>query len=255
MDRKIHEILSVSALKPHEKNYRHHSSEQIAALKESLQRFGQTRSLVVREQKKGGYQILAGHGIYYAAKNLGWSSLSCDIFLDLDDSTAEAILIADNRLALSAHDSEEELFQLLQQQKENGYALDALGSSEKELEEFFDQLSWEKERKQLDERKPVFVETYFQEEPLKQEKITGWQRVEPIRSIRNAVDPRDKLAVYEQGFVRQIVLILDQIDYNHMIRRIQQIREKQPSLDTNSKLFFYLVEEYARIEQLAPLEE
>lgn len=130
-----HTTLPVELLDGHTKNYLTHPPEQIKKLAASLRRFSQVRSIVVR--KNGDrYTVLAGHGIVAAAKSVKLEALHCDIVPDdWDDATAQAYLVADNVHAAAAQIEEEALLALLQEDKEHGNLLDALGSSEKELEQ------------------------------------------------------------------------------------------------------------------------
>ncbi len=86
--------VSIESLRPFGRNTRRHTPEQISALMSSLQTFGQRRPLVVRRATN---EILAGHGVYEAAKALGWETVWV-YYVDDDDSKAMAYNIADNRL-------------------------------------------------------------------------------------------------------------------------------------------------------------
>lgn len=130
-----HSTLPVELLDGHSKNYLTHPPEQLKKLAASLRRFSQVRSIVVR-RNGDRYTVLAGHGIVAAAKSVKLEALHCDIVPDdWDDATAQAYLVADNAHAQAAQIDEETLLALLQEDKENGNLLDALGSSEKELEQ------------------------------------------------------------------------------------------------------------------------
>lgn len=59
-------------LKHPEKNVRIHSEQQIRELKRSLEKFGQTRALVVDENNV----ILIGNGLYEAMVSLGYQEAS-----------------------------------------------------------------------------------------------------------------------------------------------------------------------------------
>lgn len=84
------ENASVSQLRPHPRNPRRGN---VALIAESLEQHGQYRPIVV--QKSTGH-VLAGNHTFHAAKSLGWKTVAVT-YLDVDDTTAERILLADNR--------------------------------------------------------------------------------------------------------------------------------------------------------------
>ena len=84
--------VKLSTLEPHPENPRRADTEELRA---SLKRFGQYRPIVV--QKSTSY-IIAGNHTAKAAGEEGWKTIKATI-IDVDDETARAILIADNRLA------------------------------------------------------------------------------------------------------------------------------------------------------------
>lgn len=89
-------------LKPHPRNTRKHSVSQIARLKESLTEFGFVRPIVIDEENT----ILAGHGIWQAASELG---MECEVapVTGLTDEQKRAYVLLDNRLGeLSSWDHE-----------------------------------------------------------------------------------------------------------------------------------------------------
>lgn len=83
--------ISVDDLKPHPDNPNRGSVDDLA---ESLTEFGQFRSIVGRPDGT----ILAGHHLVQAAKRVGIKTVRVDI-IDVDDTTARKIMLADNRLA------------------------------------------------------------------------------------------------------------------------------------------------------------
>jgi hypothetical protein len=108
-------------------NPRIHSAANIAAIRASLERFGQQRPVVVRPDGT----IIAGNGTVQAARELGWTALSVHDF----DGTAEearAFAIADNRTAeLAAWNWE----LLSEQLGELGELIDWTGFSEADLDD------------------------------------------------------------------------------------------------------------------------
>lgn len=80
----------IASLIEHPKNPRRGDLEAISA---SLRRFGQLKPIVV--QAGTGY-VVAGNHVLRSARELGWEHLAA-VVVDLDDATASAFLIADNR--------------------------------------------------------------------------------------------------------------------------------------------------------------
>lgn len=85
----------IGDLKPHPDNPNRGS---VPDLSNSLEEFGQFRSLPVWKDPDGGLTILAGHHLVEAAKELGIETMRVDV-IDTDDKTARKIMLADNRLA------------------------------------------------------------------------------------------------------------------------------------------------------------
>jgi ParB-like chromosome segregation protein Spo0J len=90
-------------------NVRKHSNENVAAIRGSLRRFGQTRPLVVRKSNR---IVAAGNGTLAAALSLGWKWIAASV-KDMDDVTAAAYSIADNQTAALATWDDEALKAML----------------------------------------------------------------------------------------------------------------------------------------------
>lgn len=80
-------------LKHPEKNVRIHSKQQIRELKRSLEKFGQTRALVVDENNV----ILIGNGLYEAMVSLGYQEASVYVKTELSENDKKKLMIADNK--------------------------------------------------------------------------------------------------------------------------------------------------------------
>lgn len=83
----------IKDLKHPDKNVRIHSEQQIRELKRSLEKFGQTRALVVDENNT----ILIGNGLYEAMRELGYDKASVYIKTDLSENDKKKLMIADNK--------------------------------------------------------------------------------------------------------------------------------------------------------------
>jgi hypothetical protein len=98
------ESIQLADLKLDPKNARTHSGRNIDAIKESLERFGQRKPIVVAPNGT----VVAGNGTVVAARELGWSEVSASrIPKDWSAKQITAYAIADNRTAeLAAWDTE-----------------------------------------------------------------------------------------------------------------------------------------------------
>ena len=83
-------LVDIDSLLPLEGNPRVGNVEAIA---ESLSRFGQVKPIHARSSDR---QIIAGNHTWQAARSLGWSQIAAT-FDDLDDESAQAFALADNR--------------------------------------------------------------------------------------------------------------------------------------------------------------
>lgn len=81
----------IGKLKAHPENPNRGDVDKIA---ESLSTFGQYRPIVVNTD----FTILAGHHVWEAAKQVGWTDILVSV-VDADEDNSRRILLADNRLA------------------------------------------------------------------------------------------------------------------------------------------------------------
>lgn len=79
-------------------NARQHGPENLSAIQESLNTFGQAKPAVFRVDERGRKVVRAGNGTLAAARALGWTHLAAVEFRG-DDRHAKAFAIADNRTA------------------------------------------------------------------------------------------------------------------------------------------------------------
>ena len=86
-------ILPISEIHPYENNSRVHPQEQIEKLAESIRSVGIVKPILVDEK----HTILAGHGVYEAAKLAGKTEIPCIINDSLTEEQKRAYIIADNR--------------------------------------------------------------------------------------------------------------------------------------------------------------
>lgn len=106
-------VLSVhiDALKPHPQNYRQHSDEQLEHLQQSILENGFYRNIVVAND----YTILAGHGVWMAAKRAGIDAVPVVVLpYGPDSNAARKVLVLDNTITRLAFDDDSMLAELLQ---------------------------------------------------------------------------------------------------------------------------------------------
>ena len=120
----------IDSLKPDPRNPRTHPTKNLAAIKDSLQRFGQTKPIVVSRQSR---QVIAGNGTLEAAKQLGWKDIQV-VWTDLEGEEAVAAGIADNRSGELAEWNYRTLSGLLAELKTKDIKIDDLGFAAHELE-------------------------------------------------------------------------------------------------------------------------
>ena len=92
------EDVGLNLLKPYPKNSRVHSRKQIRQIAKSIEKFGFVNPVLTDDN----YQIIAGHGRYEAAKQLGMETVPAIRLSHLSPAEVRAYVIADNRLAEKA---------------------------------------------------------------------------------------------------------------------------------------------------------
>jgi len=129
----IVEQVHVDDLKYDPKNARIHPERNLAAICQSLERFGQQKPIVVGKDNV----VIAGNGALEAARKLGWTHIDV-VRTELTGNDAIAFAIADNRTSdLSAWDAHA-LNELLSQLQSDGVEL--VGWSDKEFERLVDSI-------------------------------------------------------------------------------------------------------------------
>lgn len=122
------ELTEVDKIIPYEKNAKKHSETQIEVLAGLIRKNGWTQPIVVDSDG----EIIAGHGRRLAAVKLGLKKVPVIWRRDLSKAEANALRLADNRVASTDYDTallQEELMSL----EEAGIAVEELGFSEQEL--------------------------------------------------------------------------------------------------------------------------
>ena len=106
------ELVPIEKTKPHPRNYREHSDEQIEHLCQSILEHDVYKNAVIARDGT----VLAGHGVRLALLRLGRAHIpAVRLPLRADSPQALKILAADNEIAKLAKDDEEALFDILSQ--------------------------------------------------------------------------------------------------------------------------------------------
>ena len=86
--------VSLSSLKPYERNAKQHSQEQIEKIKDSIKEFGFVSPCLIDRDNN----LIAGHGRVMAAEALGMKRVPCVYVEGLTEEQRRAYILADNRL-------------------------------------------------------------------------------------------------------------------------------------------------------------
>ena len=130
------ELWPLSRLQPFAGNARTHSAAQITALAASITEFGFCSPILVSSDAG----IVAGHGRYAAAQQLGLTEVPVVVLDHLSEPQRRAYLIADNRLAEQAGWNTEALSAELEQLA-GAFNLETLGFSAADMARMADSLT------------------------------------------------------------------------------------------------------------------
>lgn len=110
------ELIAVSALKPHPRNYRAHPDDQLEHLGESLKEHGLYRNVVIAQDGT----ILAGHGVVEAARRVGLEEVNAvRLPIDPESPAALKVLTGDNEIEHLAEQDDRLLSELLKEISES----------------------------------------------------------------------------------------------------------------------------------------
>lgn len=134
------DVIAISQITPHPKNYNQHPDAQLVQLTDSLDAFDQYRSVVVWQQVDGSYVQVAGHGVVLAQQRRGATSVRADILpVDTSPRMIEAILAADNLHSQNSSPDDLLLAELLDSLKDD-FDLSSLGTDEEALHQMLNTL-------------------------------------------------------------------------------------------------------------------
>jgi len=120
----------VESLIPYARNARTHTELQIAQIAASIQEFGWTNPILVGSDNV----IIAGHARLLAAQTLGMAEVPVIVLGHLTAAQRKALVLADNKLALSASWDEELLRLELEELQSLEFDLDLTGFDSLELD-------------------------------------------------------------------------------------------------------------------------
>jgi hypothetical protein len=114
--------------------YKNPRRGNLKVIQDSIESFGQYRSIVVNEGTLTGrpYEILVGNHTFQAAKAAGLTELDAKL-IDVDEETAAKIVLADNRTSDSGGYHDEALLELL----ESLDSLEHTGYTDEDLDDLF----------------------------------------------------------------------------------------------------------------------
>ncbi len=114
------EIVKVSDLKPHPKNYREHTQEQLDHIVQSIRDNGFYKNIVISRDM----YILAGHGVWMAVQIIGYKEVPVrKLNINHNHPRARQILTGDNEIAKLAEVNDRELTDLLKGIRDEGNLL------------------------------------------------------------------------------------------------------------------------------------
>lgn len=116
-------------LVPYVNNSRTHSDEQIAQIAASIQEFGFTNPVLIGDDNV----LIAGHGRVMAARKLRLKEVPCMVISGLTETQRKALVLADNRLALSAGWDAQMLALEMKALQDDGFDLGLTGFDENEI--------------------------------------------------------------------------------------------------------------------------
>jgi hypothetical protein len=201
--------VEIEKLRPDPENARVHPERNLAAIKESLSRFGQQRPIVALRDGT----VIAGNGTLQCATALGWKKILVQ-YTDLTADEARAFAIADNRAGdLAAWDDERLRSQLDEICRMDVSLLNAAGYEEAEL-------------RALLERPLEAIAEMGREVGGVSELPSGFTR---------------SLEDYDASSVKSLIFAYRVSQYGLVVEALAAIAEEQ-SLETNADVLVYLIE-------------
>lgn len=107
--------IDLGQIDPNPDNYNAHNADQLIGLQDSLRQFGYVRRIVVQEQKNGRFLLVAGEGVFTAAKLENYQDLEATVIPhDWPIEKVNAYLVADNLHAQQSTPDEKKLLKIVE---------------------------------------------------------------------------------------------------------------------------------------------
>lgn len=100
--------MPIAELKPYKNNAKIHNKKQVEMIAKSLSEFGWQQPIVIDRDNV----IIAGHGRYAAAKQLGLEEAPCKYADELTEDQIKAYRLIDNRISEGEYDLSLEIAEL-----------------------------------------------------------------------------------------------------------------------------------------------
>jgi hypothetical protein len=107
----LEETVAINSLVENPRNPQQHPEDQIVRLAASLTARGQYKPLLARRVNR---MLIAGHGVRLAMLKLGWTTARV-VFWDIDQGTADRVMLGDNRLGEGSTPDEDRVAELLRE--------------------------------------------------------------------------------------------------------------------------------------------
>jgi hypothetical protein len=172
MDKQLpYERVKISSLKLDPRNARKHDKKNIKAIKDSLVKFGQQRTIVVTKDNV----IIAGNGTVTAAKELGWETI--DITRSqLTGEDATAFGLVDNRSSELAAWDDDNLKEILGELDNSGWDIEGLGWDNDDLKNIFNENEIEDDKEINEGEKEFLLVVICRDEQHQSELFTEFQQ-------------------------------------------------------------------------------
>lgn len=203
--------IPLNSIKKYEHNSRNHDANQISQIVSSIKEFGFTNPILVSEDNT----IIAGHGRFEAAKQLGLGEVPYIRLCHLTDEQKRAYVIADNKLALNATWNEDLLKDELIALQTQDFDITLTGFEEEELLDLLNEDD----------------SSYDYSENTGEGKLDHGDSVKPTPTKTS------------EGYV-QFSIVLQEEDRDDFVRTLNSIKSKEEGINTSEEALLFLARLY-----------
>jgi hypothetical protein len=210
----------IDKIEDNPENYNDHPEEQIEDLQASYAEFGQARSMTVQEIKGSDrYRLVADHGFTESLRRSGASEVGVYVIpADWSREKVEAFMAAENELARRSRINQKKLAKLLEQSKNSGIDLRALGSSQERLAQLVAENDYSSRLREL-----------FGQDEAEGDAEDGDGERKPARrrggGRAGELDADEEGEEADLGLVKQVKVVLYVADLETFERAIRETRE------------------------------